>query len=131
MEEKKKRLGEAELEIMQVLWKAGSPVTSNYILDKLRGKRKWALSTLMTSLSRLGEKGFVDCDRSCRNNQYSALLKEEDYKVSESRSFLKKLYNNSFHNLVTTLYDGHMLEEKDLDELRRFLNQMDKEEKGC
>ena len=39
-----KKLGEAELEIMQVIWKSREPVTSNYILKELQGKRKWQLS---------------------------------------------------------------------------------------
>ncbi|MCI9334558.1 MAG: BlaI/MecI/CopY family transcriptional regulator, partial [Lachnospiraceae bacterium] len=31
---------------------------------ELHGRRKWQLSTLMTSLTRLSDKGFVHCDRS-------------------------------------------------------------------
>ena len=53
MGNKKKNLGEAELEIMQAIWNSEMPVTSNYILKELQGQRKWQLSTLMTSLSRL------------------------------------------------------------------------------
>ncbi len=30
-----KKLGEAELEIMQVIWNSAAPVTSNYILKEL------------------------------------------------------------------------------------------------
>lgn len=41
-----KKLGEAELEIMQVVWKSENPVTSNYILRELQGRRRWQLSTL-------------------------------------------------------------------------------------
>ena len=47
-----KKLGEAELEIMQVVWDSGNPVTSNYILKELQERRSWQLSTLMTSLAR-------------------------------------------------------------------------------
>ena len=52
-----KKLGEAELEIMQVIWGSNPPVTSNQILKELQARRKWQLSTLMTSLSRLADKG--------------------------------------------------------------------------
>ena len=38
-----KKLGEAELEIMQVIWDSENPVTSNYILKKLQGLRQWQL----------------------------------------------------------------------------------------
>ena len=54
-----KKLGEAELEIMQVIWDSENPVTSNYILKELQGRRRWQLSTLMTSLTRLADKGFI------------------------------------------------------------------------
>ena len=37
-----KKLGEAELEIMQVIWNSGNPVTSNYILKELQGAKKMA-----------------------------------------------------------------------------------------
>lgn len=71
-----KRLGDSELEIMQVLWDAGEPVTSGYVLEKLKGKCDWRLSTLMTTLSRLGGKGFVDCDRTTRTNYYAPIIFE-------------------------------------------------------
>ena len=45
-----KRLGEAELEIMQILWSAQAPLTARQILPQLGDRRTWALSTLMTSL---------------------------------------------------------------------------------
>ena len=43
-----KKLGEAELEIMQVIWDSETSVTSNFILKELQGRRQWRLSTLMT-----------------------------------------------------------------------------------
>ena len=58
-----KSLGDAELEIMKVLWKAGDKVSSTYILAALDGKLNWKLSTLMTVLTRLEKKGFLVCDR--------------------------------------------------------------------
>ena len=36
----RKKLGEAELEIMQVIWDSGSAVTSNHILRQLQGRRQ-------------------------------------------------------------------------------------------
>ncbi|MDK2808787.1 MAG: BlaI family transcriptional regulator, penicillinase repressor, partial [Clostridiales bacterium] len=99
-----KRLGDAELEIMKILWCNEEPVTSNYILEQLKRTRKWGLSTLMTSLARLSKKGFVVCDRSTRTNLYAALIDENEYKLQESQSFLEKLYGNSLQSFVTNLY---------------------------
>lgn len=124
--EKRKRLGDAELEIMMVLWDTEEAVTSGYILEHLRGRRNWALSTLMTTLARLAEKGFVHCDRSTRTNFYSPLISARDYRAGESRSFLEKLYGNSLPGLVASLYDSRAISDRDLDELRAFLDQLEK-----
>lgn len=123
--DKTKNLGEAELEIMQVIWGAENSVTSNYILKKLQGKRKWQLSTLMTSLSRLCDKGFVDCDRTTGVNLYTGLISENDYKAGRGKYFLEKLYNNSVKNLVATLYSNKMIKNKDVEELRKFLDELE------
>lgn len=128
MEKGMKNLGEAELEIMQVIWNAGNPVTSNYILKELQGRRKWQLSTLMTSLARLADKGFVVCDRSTGINLYTSIISENDYKARESRHFLEKLYNNSLQNLVATLYSNQVIKSSDVDELRKFLEELEEEQ---
>ena len=123
-----KKLGEAELEIMQVIWDSGYPVTSNYILKELQGRRKWQLSTLMTSLTRLSDKGFVSCDRSTGSNLYTALISENEYKAGASRHFLEKLYNNSIRNMVATLYSNQTIKDADIEELRNFLDKLEDEQ---
>lgn len=125
MEQHMKNLGEAELEIMQVIWSAKAPVTSGYILGELQGQRKWQLSTLMTSLARLVDKGFLACDRSTGNNLYAAIIAENDFKAKESRHFLEKLYHNSIQNMVATLYNSSELKASDIDELRQFLDHLE------
>lgn len=122
MENAIKKLGEAELEIMQVLWHSGGQVTSGYVQKELQGLRKWPLSTLMTSLSRLADKGFVACDRSTGSNLYTALVPENDYRAREGKRFLEKLYNNSIRELVATLYSNKVLKDSDMQELRNFLD---------
>lgn len=120
-----KKLGEAELEIMQVIWKNETPVTSNYILKELQDQRKWQLSTLMTSLTRLSNKGFVSCDRSTGSNLYTFVISENEYKAGASRHFLEKLYNNSIQNMIATLYSDKSIKHSDVAELRRFLDEIE------
>lgn len=120
-----KNLGEAELEIMQVIWNAGKPVTSNYILKELQELRKWPLSTLMTSLTRMEKKGFVTCDRTSGTNLYSAIVTENDYKAKEGRHFLKKLYNNSVQNMIANLYSNKVIAPSDVEDLRKYLDELE------
>ncbi|MCM1541364.1 MAG: BlaI/MecI/CopY family transcriptional regulator [Blautia sp.] len=125
-----KKLGEAELEIMQAIWNSEKPVTSNYILKELQGRRKWQLSTLMTSLARLADKGFVSCDRSTGSNLYTSIVTENDYKAKEGKNFLERLYNNSVQNLVATLYGNQVIKDADIAELRSFLDRIEEEQSG-
>jgi len=123
----KKKLSDGELEVMLAIWEAGRPVSGNDILDKVRENRTWVLSTLMTVLSRLVEKEYLSCDRSTRTNLYSALVREEDYKEQESRTFLRRMYGNSLPKLVSCLYKGGAIDKEDLEELRRFLDHAEEE----
>lgn len=122
-----KRLGDAELEIMQVIWESEEPVSSGYVLDKLKGKRDWQLSTLMTTLSRLGDKGFVNCDRTTRTNYYTPIISASEYKGTASKNLFEKLYGSSVKNMVASLYDSHSISDNDLKELRRLIDELEME----
>lgn len=127
MAENQKKLGEAELQIMQILWENDEPLTSSSILTELQDSRQWQLSTLMTSLKRLADKGFVRCDRSTGSNLYSAIVPENEYKAGASKHFLSQLYNNSLRNMIATLYGSKAIKRSDIDELRSFLDKLEDE----
>lgn len=122
MHEGIKRLGDAELEIMQAVWGAGEPVNSAYIQAALAGKRSWALPTTLTALSRLCDKGFLTSEKQGRSNLYTAEISEETYRRSEGKTILAKLYAGSVTGLVASLYDGKSIGDRDMEELRRFLD---------
>lgn len=123
MKQEMKRLGDAELEIMQAVWTAEGPVASTQIQAALKGKRDWALATLMTALNRLCEKGFLLCEKRGRNNLYSPQISRERYQQSEGKTILEKLYGNSVTGLVAALYDGNSISDRDMAELHRFLEE--------
>ncbi|MCL2136113.1 MAG: BlaI/MecI/CopY family transcriptional regulator [Coriobacteriia bacterium] len=114
------KLSEAEFEIMKIVWNESSALTSSYILDHLTS-RTWALSTVMTALGRLCEKGFLTCDRSTRTNYYSALVSNTEYLEKESRDFLDKMHQSSIANMVTALNNSGSISDEELAELRRIL----------
>ena len=125
MDRKNRRLGDAELEIMLAVWEAGEPVTSPYVHEKLKGSRDWALPAVITSLNRLVEKGFLSCEKQGRGNRYRALVSEEDYKASEGRGILDRLYGSSCRSLVASLVDGGKIGKKELEDLRAYLDELE------
>lgn len=123
-----KKLGDAELEIMKVLWKQERPTTSGEVLDGLEGCVDWKLSSLMTALNRLAEKGFVSCDRSTRTNYYTAVISEQDYITREGENFLEKLFSNSVQKFVTNLYDSKSITDSDIRELKEWIDSLEGED---
>lgn len=123
-----KKLSEAEFEIMQVLWRHHAPMTSNQLLAEMGDGRNWKLASLMTVLARMAEKGAVYCDRSTRTNYYTALVSEEEYKLAEGESFLEKLFHKSAKDFIASLYQGKKMSAKDVQELREYLDELEKEE---
>ena len=120
-----KRLGDAELEIMLAVWGAGEAVTSTYIHEKLKGSRDWALPAVITALNRLIDKGFLASEKRGRVNYYRPLLSEGDYKAAEGRSVLDRLYGSSFKGMVASLVDGKAIDQAELDDLRRYLDELE------
>ena len=117
-----KKLSDTEFEIMKVLWESNQSLTSNEILEKVKDKLQWKLASIMTVLSRMVEKGYVYCDRSTRTNYYSAVISKEQYRIEESETFLEKLYDKSAVNLIASLYHGRKISQKEIEELRNYLD---------
>ena len=64
-----KRLPEAELEIMLLLWQAECGVPRNYFDTQLQARKNWADSTILSLLSRLAQKGFIKVDQYMRTTE--------------------------------------------------------------
>lgn len=118
--EKRKRLPDAELAVMQVIWALEPPVTAAEIQQKT--VKDWKATSVLTFLSRLTDKGFLRCDKEGRQNYYTPLISRQDYLERESRSFLERLCGGSVKNLMAGLAGAGALSERDMEELREFLD---------
>lgn len=116
-----KRLPESELEIMMIIWQYGRPVNRMEIEEHLQ--KDVAAPTILSFLNRLEKKGFVKVEKEGKINRYTALVKEEEYLQKESRNILQRMYQNSVKNFVTALYDGDGLSDRELQELRDFIEE--------
>ena len=111
---------ESEYELMKILWNAPHPLSLGEILAELGGK--WVRNTVGTLLVRLCEKGVVDYEKKGKSNLYYAVLSEKEYSMSETKSFLSKLYNGSIGNLVACLYENKEISKEDIDSLRKIID---------
>lgn len=100
------RLPDAELEVMQALWRQEKYPVSSARADGGAGRGGGGRRpTLLKLLSRLEERGFVKREKEGRNNLYTPLVRREDYLSAESRAFLQRLSGGSLPSLVAALMD--------------------------
>lgn len=123
-----KRLPESELEIMLAVWNGGGEVSAPRIMEAL--DRPLTASALHSYLKRLEEKGFLTCRREGRVNWYTALVSRESYQEQEGKNVLDKLYSGSLKRFAAALYDGGALKREDVDELRAYLDELEKGGRG-
>ena len=121
--EEKRRLPDAELAVMQAIWSRGGEVSRSDIEGAL-APHGWSANTVNTYLTRLCDKGFLTSRREGRNNLYTPLVSKDRYLEFESRSVLKRLYGGSLGSFVAALNAEQPLEQREIDELRQFLDDM-------
>ena len=116
-----KRLPESELEIMMIIWQYDRAVNRMEIEEHL--KKEVAAPTILSFLNRLEKKGFVKVEKEGKINWYTPLVSEDEYLQKESRSILQRMYQNSVKNFMTALYDGDGISERELRELKNFIEE--------
>jgi BlaI family penicillinase repressor len=117
---KKFEITESELEIMKVLWAKTMPMSVQDVCEELVNK-EWKYSTVATFLGRMAKKGAVEGTKKGYSYYYKPLLDENEYKISQAKKVVSKLYNGSVKNLVVSLFENKELSDEDIAELKKFL----------
>lgn len=112
-----KRLPEAEFEIMKVVWANEPPITTRVVMEQLGRQHQWKAPTVISLMLRLVKKGYLRTEKEGKERTYFPLVGKEEYLKFETDSFLKLYHENSFLNLVNTLYEGRKLTSEDIQEL--------------
>jgi len=117
------KISEAEREVMQIIWASGNPMTSAEILELMPPEREVKITTLLTFLTRLNEKGLLSYERKGKKNYYIPLITEKEYKKFESKSFLSNIHGGSIKSFIAALCDDGEISREEIEELKRWLSQ--------
>ena len=120
-----KRLPDAELEIMKVIWHNECPISTSEvkrIIDEESSAGK-TVQTVQTLLNRLIAKDYIKKDRRGKDYIYTPLVSEKDYVEFESDRFLKKMHGNSVTNLMRALFDSRNISDEDIAELEAMFKE--------
>lgn len=114
-----KTLTKAEEEVMQVLWKLGK----SFLRDITNGmpNPKPHQNTVATILKILAEKEFVGVEVVGRMHHYFALVNKDTYSKGRVKSIVKKYYEGSFSNIVSSMVKENNLSIEELELLVKQL----------
>ena len=115
-----RRLPDAEQEVIQAIWACHVPVARTDIENILFKEHPMAMTTLLTLLTRLSEKGFIAITKNGRRSYYTPLISQEDYLASQSKTFFEKLCGRNISTFAAALCDSGLTKEE-IAELRSLL----------
>ena len=118
------RISDGELEVMEVLWAAGQPLTAAEVAERIEADRGWTLATVKTMLSRLAAKGALTHREDGRRFLYSPAIKREAYVGHESRRFVEKLFGGRLSPMVARLAEEDGLDKEDIAAIEALLKEL-------
>ena len=120
------RIADSEWRVMQVLWERG-PQTANDIVSALSGEVNWKPRTVKTLISRLVKKGAVKVTEEGYRYRYSAAVAESECVRSETKSFVRRVYQGAAKPALAAFLEDADLSEREIDDLQKIL---DRKRKG-
>ena len=118
-------LGDAELEVLNVLWD-DAPCTVRHVLERLHATgRRVAYTTALTVLTRLEQKGFVSSDKRGIAYVYRPTVTRERVRRSRLKSLVSQLYDGAAAPLVLQLIKTQKFSPDEIEALQRLIKQLD------
>src|ERR1700682_1711465 len=112
----------SELEILRVLWNRG-PSTVREVHDSLSQKKDLGYTTVLKLLQIMTAKGTVRRNETQRAHVYEACLPAEQTKRQLAGDMLQRVFEGSASELMIHALEGRRTSKKELDELRRLLDE--------
>jgi len=120
---------EFELEILKIVWKS-SPQTVRIIRDQLaKAGRESAHTSVITMLNIMYQKGYLDKKKEGKSYLFWPIVSEADVSQKMLGDMVARVFDGSAKSLVLNLIDGEEIDESELLELRKLINQKVREQR--
>ena len=111
----------AETQVMNILWSLPeSKGYSSEIMEKFP-EPKPALTTLLTFLKILKEKGFVSSEKTGKAQLFSTTISREDYTRAYMKEVKNTFFGGSFASLVSFFAKDEQLSDEEVSEIMEII----------
>jgi BlaI family transcriptional regulator, penicillinase repressor len=115
----------SELEILRVLWARG-PSTVREVHEALSEKKSLGYTTVLKLLQIMTAKGTVRRDEEQRAHVYQACQPATETKRQLVGDVLQRVFEGSASELMIHALEGRRTSKKELEELRRLLDEYER-----
>jgi predicted transcriptional regulator len=122
MKKPERKLTDAELEIMHVVWELDSG-TVRQVHELLNKQRPLAYTTVMTMMNILEEKGHLTRRKEGRAYRYEPVRPKNQVISGMVDDFVGRVFEGSAAPLVVSLVKDKKISKKDLDEIARMIRE--------
>ena len=119
----KPEISDAEYQVMKVIWAAGTPISTNEVVERLKTYTAWKPKTIHTLLSRLVKKNALQYEKDGRVFVYTPLVKESEILSVENDNFLNRFYDGALNAMVVNLLEQDKLSDDDIATLKHILDE--------
>ena len=113
---------EAEMEILEVLWKI-EPASVREIHEILSKSKQVGYTTTLKQIQRMLDKGMVSRTGSGKSHQYSAVAKKIQVRKNLFQKFVDTTFEGSAMDLVMHALGQEKASKEELDKLMQFLEE--------
>ncbi len=117
---------EKELDILQVLWAKG-PQTVREVNDQLQSEKEVGYTTTLKILQIMHDKGLVSRELNGKTHIYKSLISESATQQKMLDKVVDKVFKGSAMNLVMQALGNSKSTDKELDEIRAYIDQLKNE----
>ncbi|MBX2906529.1 MAG: BlaI/MecI/CopY family transcriptional regulator [Taibaiella sp.] len=119
---------ESELEILNILWDKG-PSTVRDVHEVLEQSKDAGYTTTLKLMQIMYEKKLLKRDATTKSHVYTANVSQEKTQGQLVKKFIDSVFNGSASQLVMQALGNHKTNKKELDEIRKYLEEMEKRSK--
>lgn len=116
------RISDAEWVLLDLLWTHGE-LTITQMVKLLQETKGWSKHAIISFLNKMEAKQLVHCHQAGRAKSYFAAIDRKETVVSESVSFIDKVFQGKMGVMVSNLVEDDKLSEAEIDELMNILEQ--------
>jgi BlaI family penicillinase repressor len=120
---------DAEIEILNVLWKTG-PATVRRIHEEISKAKPSQYTTTLKLMQIMTSKGLLDRDDSERSHVYVPAVPREHSQRQMAADLMHRAFSGSLRSLVVGALGGRRATKKELAELRALIEEQEQGDQG-